>query len=104
MFLSLYLYHFIRPSGATDSLDIFVAILPLMVAAWVGMTRIIDNKHNASDVVAGAVHTYSFPSLFSVSFTVRRHFQCVPLFCFCGVVPEVSLRFSLFEFREAGCS
>lgn len=55
MFLSLYLYHFIRPSGATDSLDIFVAIIPLMVAAWVGMTRIIDNKHNASDVVAGGL-------------------------------------------------
>lgn len=53
MFLSLYLFYFIRPSGAADALDLLLVLFPLMVAGWVGMTRVIDNYHNPSDVLAG---------------------------------------------------
>jgi membrane-associated phospholipid phosphatase len=55
MFLSLYLYYFIRPTGAADILDLLVVLFPLMVGAWVGMTRVIDNYHNPSDVLAGVL-------------------------------------------------
>ena len=54
VFLSLYLYYFIRPGGAADSVDLLMVMLPTMVAGWVGMTRVIDNRHNPSDVLAGA--------------------------------------------------
>jgi membrane-associated phospholipid phosphatase len=53
MFLSLYLFYFIRPSGAVNVIDILLVLLPVMVASWVGMTRVIDNYHNPSDVLAG---------------------------------------------------
>jgi membrane-associated phospholipid phosphatase len=55
VYLSLYLFYFMRlGGGAEDLLDLLVVLFPTAVACWVGMTRIIDNYHHPSDVVGGA--------------------------------------------------
>ena len=55
-FLTLYLYHFLRPAGYPDTAWALVCTtLPTIFGAWVGATRVIDYYHNASDVVAGGL-------------------------------------------------
>ena len=55
-FLSLYLYHFLRPAGSPDAAwALVIAALPSIFGAWVGATRVIDYYHNASDVLAGGL-------------------------------------------------
>jgi hypothetical protein len=55
-FISMYLYHFLRPTGYPDSAWALLAVvLPSVFAAWVAASRVIDYYHNPSDVVAGAL-------------------------------------------------
>lgn len=55
-FLSLYLYHFLRPCGYPDAAwALVLTALPSIFGAWVGATRVIDYYHNASDVLAGGL-------------------------------------------------
>ena len=55
-FLSLYLYHFLCPSGRPDTGWALAAVCaPTLAAAWVAATRVTDYYHNTSDVIAGAL-------------------------------------------------
>jgi membrane-associated phospholipid phosphatase len=56
VFLTLYFYYFTKPAGVLlTAVDLVVVFFPTLLAAWVGMTRVIDNYHNPSDVLAGGL-------------------------------------------------
>jgi diacylglycerol diphosphate phosphatase / phosphatidate phosphatase len=56
-FLALYLTCFMRAHSPRPISFVFLIpiLMPLVLAAWISSTRIIDNHHNASDVIAGAL-------------------------------------------------
>jgi hypothetical protein len=55
-FTSLYLFYFMIPGQRPTSYAFMGTIaFPLLLAAWIGATRVADYDHHGSDVIAGAI-------------------------------------------------
>lgn len=65
MYLTLFLVHVLRVfSGAAPAVSAVVALVPVCMGVWVGLTRISDFEHHFTDVLAGSLLGMAVASIF----------------------------------------